>query len=366
MMRHRYLFASFAAFFAVFGLFGLCPMGLRAFCENGPTTPYYYMAGTAPEKDKVPESITFLQWNICFLPYDLATQYGGVEPAKKRVGNVAQFIIDADADIVALQEAHDLEAIEALAQSLQNHYAHIYYNIGHVDFSISETIDEESPFLNSGLMVLSKYPLADVHFKAFTYPGMQWQINKGYFDFYVRLQERDLIYAVVTHLQPYDQTKDEVIREKELMEIVDRIENNFVHAADSIPYVVMGDINIPWGTSEYHASAIRKYFRDDYAKDIDFVTINNRTATDFFTDFRNADVNEALQHGAEIGDELTRSGKNPYAIILDYFLLYKDTNRHLVTTQLWEAFVTAPGASEEEILNSLSDHHALKSSVTLD
>jgi len=322
---------------------------------------YRYENGLAQPKQEFSREITIMQWNICFLPSNYPILYGGVKESKERVDAVAKFIIDADADIVALQEAHDGAAIKALIKLLKPYYAYIYYDIGpSTPFEIEEIIP---PFFNSGLMILSKYPVKDLSFKSFDYIGMQWQINKGFFGFTILHQDKELMHLYATHLQPYDEDKDHEIREKELKEIVQAIEKHRSQKKSPLPYIVFGDLNIPWGSPEYGASSMHTFFDEAYTKDIEFATPKNCTVTDFLIDYReNKLKTEYLQC---LDNSETYGEYNPYATIVDYFLAYKKNPPINFHTATLETFPTNFNTCGDDALEALSDHKALLTKINL-
>ncbi len=90
---------------------------------------------------------------------------------KERLNTIVEAIVETDADVVCLQEAFDEDLAESLVGELQKrgHYPYAIYNVGHHAWS-----------LNSGLLMLSKYPLENPAFLPHNEAtGADYFANKG-------------------------------------------------------------------------------------------------------------------------------------------------------------------------------------------
>lgn len=299
-------------------------------------TPYHHLSGdgTVPEKKG---SFTLMNLNICFLPGELPLFFGGVAPPAERVEGIVDLVKKNDPDVVCFYEAHEVDSTYSLYEKLKNTYRTFYVDIGPEHFE-----------LNSGLFVASKYDIKDANFKPFMYKDMQNQINKGYFEFKLVKNGDIIAHIFTTHLQPYRRNVDQTTREQELKEIVDDIKNEYKTKPD-YPIILVGDMNITWGSDEYQQSSLLDGFFNDYTDSVDVVDESTRTYSEILTDMKWNRVDKTL---------LTPGGDSKYFEIIDYALIYqKDDNVGFKTKRIETFALDAP----EE---ALSDHHGLISTVT--
>jgi len=301
-------------------------------------TPYTKYQGGLPEKmHQQQEGFSLLSWNITFLPGELASLYGGVRKPIERVDEIASFIINSNADVVCLYEAHDRSAVFSLFRALKKHYAHFYFDI--------------QPSLcihNSGLFIASKFKIADIDTCAFDLEGRQEGIKKGFFSFSLKDTNGVFGRIAATHLQPYKGQDDEKIRQQELT-IVTQSLAPYEKEESAYPIILCGDLNIAWGSDEYKHSSLQSNFEDAYTQNLAGIDETSRTATDYFTDDR--------------WDALAENPHDPqktpsYFEILDYIVLSKKSaKKWLIDTRRLKAFET------DKPERALSDHHALYAKI---
>jgi len=233
------------------GIISLIPRSMALYLQNESFT---YCKGEAKEKNLSGNSFSLLTLNACCMPGGLPFLFGGMTPASERVDKIAEKILQEDADVVCLQEIHDEQAAFKLIEGLKHCYAHFYFNIG--------------PLIagqNSGLFIASKYATEQPSFTAFnSFEGKQRFVNKGFFDFFIKNQDRRIAHIFNTHLQPskidtQPTPAEKIAREKQLKQMMEKV-NKF---SKEIPLQLMtGDFNIIAGSEEYKSSLISKELQD--------------------------------------------------------------------------------------------------------
>ncbi len=296
--------------------------------------PFTYRVGNAQEKHlKENEKISVFTCNVCFVAGGFSLPFGGVKLWHDRIDDVVGKIKSSTSDVVCLQEVNDVEACYSLYEKLKDEYAYFCFNIG------PEILSQ-----NSGIFVASKYPIQDAKFTPFdTGIGLQKAVNKGFFDFNISSEDRVIARIVATHLPPskddQNPTKEEKIqRENALNLIVQDLEKE-----KSYPSILVGDMNLVWGSDEYRNSAFPRDFVDPYNDKRSQTEEKDSTcATDYLIDY-----------------EWKGKIEKPCPAIVDYALLYnKDDDTYSVNSSLCPMFdYTKP----EE---ALSDHQALVINVS--
>ena len=215
--------------------------------------PYTYSSSSLVQ-DKEPiegHNIEVLSWNVCFLPLATANWEKEVKPWTERLDQVAETILEADADLVTLQEVYDSQAAQELTSRLKEKYSHIYYNIG------PKTLGT-----GSGLFVASKFPLKNTRFTQHKNKKNDidsFFVNKGFFDFEIYAGENKIAHVFVTHLQ---HSKDDLnplkidqdIREQQLNDIFAEMKK------EDVPVLLVGDFNMP--LKEYKALKTQAKFQN--------------------------------------------------------------------------------------------------------
>lgn len=295
-------------------------------------TPFLYLRGEAAEKTcdvSFPEEgVSVLSLNTCFIPHRYPILFGGVYlPWQERIAAVAERILSVDADVVCLQEVHAEQASLVLYEALRHRYTHFYGAIGQRFFGLSAS----ALGLPSGLFIASKYPLERPRFTVFPVSG--FAMNYGFFDCVI--PHRAHVYA--THMQSLDHAQFPQIRCAQFQLIVDAMRTD--RETESLPGLLCGDLNVPYGSEEPSVALIRAHFIDAYNRHTDHVDETNSTCCNYFT-------NHYLAPHKKL-EEI-----DPEFQILDYALLLKPTEYALQTSRVRMNDLGKP-------LEALSDHHAL-------
>lgn len=306
--------------------------------------PYRYLKGEAPEKAVANgHEFTVLSLNTCFVPSRYPYLFGGVLlPWQERVVPLADKILSVDADVVCLQEIHAEDASESLYELLKDRYSHFYTAIGPrvLGFSL------ESLGLPSGLFIASKYPIEKPQFTQFSVSGVQ--MNYGFFDFLIKNGNDPIGHIYTTHMQSLKYRQFEEIRAVQLSEILEKMENDSKLVDCKVPFFLCGDFNIPLGWDEPGSALIEAYFEDDYNRDQVDANAENRTCTDYFTNYFFSPTKD-------------REEIDPYFQIIDYALLHRSlgsSNHEIKTVQVRMNDLDHPEMA-------ISDHHGLLTTIKL-
>lgn len=289
-----------------------------------------YLLGNSGEKMGGGQ-FSLMSWNICALTGKYPTLYGGVRPAKKRVDEIANFILKTDADVVCLQEAHDHAVSKLLFEKLKETYSYFVINIGK---------DSLIQF-NSGLFIASKFPIENFDFTPFINKGRQRAIKKGCFAFKVMSENHPIAYVVATHLQPNKTEKDAEIRLRELKLVHSKLLQDIKLDERSYPRIVCGDLNIDrCNTKETGNSLIQDLFFDPLmpAEKSDIPI----TCTNYLTYFSNTKNPVSANEFVDEPDES-----------IDYCLILKTEDQSRYEAKIIEAYDKMKPES------AISDHHAV-------
>lgn len=188
------------------------------------------------------EKIKVLSYNILGMP----AYHAGKEnrpPIEERIDNIIKIILEADADVVMLQEVHAGSKLEKqLIAALKDKYATIYHDAGPKTF-----------FHGSGLMTLTKFENTTFKFDKFK-KRSEIETKKGIGVLEVSDRNGNSIVRIAnTHLQSGSSEKKQAVRRAQAQQIVDT-----ANAKPAVPFFFGGDLNIPRGSEEYNASPIRK------------------------------------------------------------------------------------------------------------
>ncbi|MCB1111777.1 MAG: endonuclease/exonuclease/phosphatase family protein [Chlamydiia bacterium] len=222
-------------------------------------------------------------YNMNLFPGPMPTLFGGVEPGTKRLAQLADDVQNARLDVVCIAEGHDNKHVAKIHNILlqRGEEYNLLYAIG------------DRPFkFNSGLAILSKYPIEEMEFHPFLYEERQKMINKGFVSCKI-----NGVRVIATHLDP----ANENVRRLELEEIT-RYQQQFTD-----PVVLLGDMNIKKGSDEYESSQLKSEYQSSYVEskpscndeilmakrrgekppkqedDIDYILVPNRFNTKTFT-----------------------------------------------------------------------------------
>lgn len=302
--------------------------------------PFLYFKSSTPEKSGG-QALTVLSLNACFVPGAFPFLHGGAAlPWQKRITPLAKKILEANPDIVCLQEVHAEDATYALYEALKNNYTHFYGAIGPRVLGF----DLKTLGLPSGLFVASKYSLEKPEFTLFAVSG--FSMNYGVFDFLVKQGGNSLAHIYTTHMQSLNNDQFPEIRAVQLKQILEKLNRDREAEAKAIPYFLCGDLNVPFGSKEPALELIKTSFHDDYNKNQTRIGEKNYTCTDYITNYLFSDKKDLCQI-------------DPNFQIIDYALLLKtaDQGYRISTKRVMMNDLSKP---EEAI----SDHHALLTSIT--
>jgi len=179
-------------------------------------------------------------YNMNLFQGPLPTILGGVDTDNKRLERLADQLIAADLDTVCINEGHDIKLVHQLAKILEKRGLHYNCIYGVGDHPIK---------FNSGLAILSKYPIEDIQFIPFTQQNRQKMINKGFTSCRI-----NGIRVIATHLDPHN----EQVRQSEL-EMIDSHRKKMRE-----PSVLIGDMNIIKHSDEYQQSLLARAYRSTY------------------------------------------------------------------------------------------------------
>ncbi len=240
-----------------------------------PKEPFLAIRG----KGKTPNGnpLTILTLNTCFVPGELAFIHGGLSPWKERLAPLVELLRSTNADVVCLQEVHPDDATHELYHALKDQYSYFYGSIGprFLGFDLSAL------GLPSGLFVASKYPIEKPEFSL--YKNVAFPMNYGVFDFIVTDGKKSLAHVYTTHMQSLNQEGHSEVRAEELQQVLEKMSADIQTAKAELPYVLVGDFNIPWGTNEPGQALIEAHFYDDYNTKNKVLDRNNATWTDYYT-----------------------------------------------------------------------------------
>lgn len=315
----------FLTIFCVFGVLFSYEKNL----ESKEFDTFIYLRGNANEK--ISEgSFSLMTWNVCALPSIFPTIFGGVRPAEERVNEIARLIIDVNADIVCLQEAHDLSFSSLLFDKLKDIYPHFIFDIG-----------RESPIqLNSGLLVISKFLIKELEYTLFNVAdlGIQKAVKKGTFAFKVFSQEHPLAYIIATHLQPYKTEKDAFIRLNELKIAYNQL---LKYKDELYPLIICGDFNLDrFPPEEVGSSLIRNMFIDSLIPHKSHEI--PATCTNYLTYYHNNEDALPIDQYTGEPDES-----------IDYCLILKKGKDFVFSTKI------IPAYNNHQPQEATSDHHAI-------
>ncbi len=288
--------------------------------------PYTFLKGVAEEKT-ASESLSVLTWNMLGFKGHLSFLYGGMLPWKTRIDHIINKLKAIDADVICLQEVFDAELADELYDRLKETYSYFYSKIGVKNVGL--TMD--SIGISSGLFVASKYPLREPSFTPFTnnIPSR----NYGFFECKVVSKGKPVARIVTTHLYPFSGLKDQKLRQEQITQIIERLEC-IAQKDKTTPLLLVGDMNVKWGSNESALRSIKEHFIDTYN--------HEPTATDF-TDY---------WWGIKTPPVKRKS--------IDYALLFKSPTYSHYSLKT-DRIVMYDEKNPEE---SLSDHNALLSTIT--
>jgi endonuclease/exonuclease/phosphatase family metal-dependent hydrolase len=282
------------------------------------------------------------------MPGGIGWIYGGIAPWRQRIELIVKKIRNVDCDVVCLQEVHDQRLAQKIVQLLKDKYLFAVYHIGQKEMGMW-------CFLDSGLMVLSKYKIIDPRFTSFIQvEGAQKDVNKGCFDFALetRLQEK-IAHIFATHLEPSPDDfnpslKEQRTRMLELELIMEKMETIVKEKHKDTPVLLIGDLNMDYKGKEYRDSVLERNFYNGLSKKA------LKTCTSRFSDYMWTYSKEKREK-ISLGNEVT----------LDYILILKSLPRigkdHVIKNAFkFTSYVDTRRMYDESYPEGgLSDHNAL-------
>ncbi len=303
---------------------------LKLQLANYPMEGFTYRKGMAEEKMATDHNFSILTLNVCAFSDLLPMLYGGPIPWQQRIDSLTKRILDADADVITLQEVFDPEANLALYERLKDKYAYFYTDIGPRADIVG---------ISSGLFVASKYKIENPEFTLFS--EREKLRAYGFFEFDLTSESQTLGHITTTHLQPYQSDQGLQLRTQELDEIIKKLSASNT----TVPVILLGDLNIQWGSNEPAEQLLKEHFIDNYNKDRTSIDENSRTCMDF-TDY------------------WWRANRNPKGFekvleVIDYTLLLKTSAAH--NFQIETKRISMGELTSESVPDS--DHDALFSQI---
>jgi len=291
-------------------------------------TPYTFLKGEAKEKRGV-YPLTVMNANVLFMPDGYPYFFGGVAPWPDRIDALCALFKEKHPDILCLQEVHEEKSAAKLYEHLKNLYPYFYLDIGQKNV----TTNPDALALNSGLFVASMYPLENPQFVPYTLEGRQEGINKGYFSAKVLVNRKPFCILYNTHLNPFDTPTAIKVREEEAQLLIESMQGG------ALPILLVGDLNLSWGSEEWKHSSLKKEFINAYP------TSAGPTCTDYFNDL----VWSAPRERRFVVKE---------NYIYDYALIYKENPLMIQSSQV-------PLYDLDKPSEALSDHQAIWSSLSI-
>jgi endonuclease/exonuclease/phosphatase family metal-dependent hydrolase len=206
---------------------------------------YMKLVGNAEEKKSCSKP-SFMTLNACMLWGGLPILFGGVRPARERIDEVANLILEQDPDVLVMQEM-SFESGRSLWDKLKDTYASGFTRISPMPgFS-----------LDSGLFIACKLPIVT---EPIFYPLPSHKIiKKGFFYF-----ETEKHAVFVAHLVAGDEAEDAAVRKEQLDAIVSKMQK--ARKELSKECLLLGDLNINLkrtGNDEYSTSKVSEFLAND-------------------------------------------------------------------------------------------------------
>jgi len=197
-------------------------------------------------------NLGLLNIQFCGLSFFKPTKY-----INKRLKYIPKEIIKANSDIVGFQEIYNKKHQEYVINELKSKYPYHFLKNG------------EGLKFDSGLMLLSKYPITDTAFHPFNENSFDEKIfvNKGFLSCDIFIKDFGEINFINTHLtsggtlQEQDSKKIIKIRDSQINQIHETVLNN------NSPSIILGDFNSGQHISTpNYQNLINNGFVDSYSK----------------------------------------------------------------------------------------------------
>ena len=212
------------------GVFGIGMIALQQLGAHFQNKNYIHVRGEAKEVETLEPKI--LSWNIFGFPAGLNYTCGGCIPFRKRFPEIEKLIKDQSAEIVILQEClMDASVTEMFVDAFKDQYAHLFIHNGPASVLRGQ--------LESGLLVMSKYPVEDYSFTPFN--NTLGAIRRGFVTLKVKAQDGRPSFAVIgTHMASGYSVEDAKARKEQLAQIRDHANQ----LKDVAGVFLAGDLNI--------------------------------------------------------------------------------------------------------------------------
>lgn len=180
------------------------------------------------------DSLKIVSWNIFMVPPVVFKSC-----QQERAGHIAAYLKAQQADVIVLQEAFMKDINQQLLECLQS------------DFPYQTTPTKKGWIKsNSGVWILSKYPILKQDFILYKHrKGTDIFSKKG--AVFAELHTgKNTLQLIATHTQSLGKFRH--VREKQLQQLKTQLAD--VYYRDSIPQVIIGDLNVDfYDTSAYSA-----------------------------------------------------------------------------------------------------------------
>lgn len=174
------------------------------------------------------EDIKLLSWNVFMLPKPI-----NFSKQAERTPLIASELLNADYDIILLQEAFQNKFRNKLGRLLKDQYPYQ----DHLRKSV-----RPKHIINSGLFVASKLPFEVLGWHYFNYcTHADCFSAKGVLLIELTTPNGSKVQVAMSHLQAWDDPKAIGIRAAQIHEISELLK---IHARPGIPQILAGDLNI--------------------------------------------------------------------------------------------------------------------------
>ncbi|MGM0557753.1 MAG: sphingomyelin phosphodiesterase [Myxococcota bacterium] len=232
-------------------------------CGCGPEVEdYRNNADTFPYSEQAPESLDILSYNVFLRPSSISTK----DSTDCRGREIGMTLSALDADIVALQEAWQVNAVASMIEESED--ALPFRVVNKPEAALLRTS-------SGGLSILSRWPVEDVRTMRYDRcHGEDCLATKGVLHAIIRVSSSHRINVVNTHLDSGEESGDREARADQLDQL-----REFVAEIDPStgPIVVLGDFNVDAiaAVDEYETLVSRLRANEDF--DLGLSTVNCAT-----------------------------------------------------------------------------------------
>lgn len=289
-----------------------------------------------PSKKEPVDQLKVFTANILCFPANLNYYFGGLSPWKDRIEKLVKVFKESKAHILSLEEVWDPAVMKILVERLKGDYSFFVFDAG----DEYTTTDPNMMGFSSGLFVASKIPFDSVLFTPFARViPPRHGVRRGALltKYTINGQE---VSMVSTHMQHGIDLTAQEIRKEQLLHCYDILQKTIKEGKINKPWgFLAGDINICALTEEFDRSGMQSLFSIPYLKNIERITAENETGTDYFNDLIFAAPDK-------------RKDVVPFNEILDYCIAPADLKKSSNCTRI-------PLHSLDKPKEALSDHQAL-------